>query len=128
MRCFTSFEIRASSFVLGEMMLIWSAVVYLDYHGRLSLMLDLWGAREIFSLAMGIAGLMMIVGSIFPMRKLRHAGLWLTPLVSFPAFMLLAENNMIGLKSISLPVIGIMSLVIFFMDAKRKPRYAQMDY
>lgn len=126
MRCFTAAEIKLSSFTIGGLEFIWASVISLDPNGRLSMLLQLYDLRMEFVSVLSVAGALLMAGSIFPWRKMRHVGLCLSPLVTFPTFGVLIGHGLTGALSFSLPFLGIMSLVTFFMDAKRKPR-ATMD-
>ncbi len=124
----TMFEVRLSCLILGAFQLIWSAVIMWDDQERAAMLLDLYNMREFYSMFMLISGTMLVLGAVWPVRKIRHIGLWTTPMIAFPTFGLLTSNNMTGALSFSLPLIGIMALVVLFYDSMRKPRRAAMDH
>jgi len=127
-RCFTAAEVKLSCVMLGTLMLLWAANVGLDHEGRLYMMLDLWQARGLFALVMFISGALLVSGGICHARKIRHIGLMLTPFSTFPAYFLLLENSLAGVRALSLPFLGVMAVVLWVFDARGKPRNAQMDF
>lgn len=127
MRCFTAMEIKLASFTIGGLQFIWASVISIEPRGQLSMMLQLYDLRYEFVTLLAAAGALLMSGSLFQWRKMRHIGLWLTPMICFPAFgVLIGHGVTAGALAFSLPFLGIMALVTFFMDAKRKPR-GKMD-
>lgn len=126
MRCFSAKEIKLASFTIGGLEFIWASAISMNPGGRLSMMLQLYDVRVEFVSILAAAGVFLMLGSTCPWRKMRHFGLWLTPMITLPTFGVLIGHGLAGLWSFSLPFLGVMALVTFFMDAKRKPR-AEMD-
>lgn len=121
----TGSEAKLSSFIIAVLQLIWAALVTLT-DKKLGLMLALYGLREVFSVAMAASSFLILIGCMFPCRKVRHTGLWLTPFICLPTFGILLDNGMVGLSAFVLPFLGAMALVIYFMDSQGKPRHAKV--
>jgi hypothetical protein len=115
-------ELKISAFIIGALEVLWGIGMLYNPHGRLSALLELWGVREIFAVMLLLAGLLLVCGSAFPCRTVRHAGLILTPMITFPTFGFAVDNNMINVFALSLPFLGAMALLIMFMDSRGKPR------
>ena len=118
----SNMELKLSAFIIAIFELIWAATVTFDKGGRLAGILQLYGLREEFSSMMAASSMCILLGCMFPCRKLRHAGLWITAFAVFPAFGLMVDNNMTSSAAFSLPFIGLMALFIFYVDVRGKPR------
>lgn len=115
-------EIKISAFIIGALEILWGMGMLYNPSGRLASLLELWDARELFGCSLLLAGLLLVAGSAFPCRKIRHAGLILTPMITFPVFGFVLDNNVVNVFSLSLPFLGMMALLIMFMDSRGKPR------
>lgn len=120
-------ELRLSAFIIGVLELIWAASITFDGGGRLANMLQMYQLHEEFSSLMALSSMFILLGSIMPCRAIRHVGLWITPIIMFPAFGLLVDNNITSAASFSLPFIGMMALFVYYMDVRGKPRAEKMD-
>ena len=69
----------------------------------------------------------ILIGCALPHRKLRHSGLWATAILSFATFAFMIEVGVYGLMFVTLPWVGLMALVVQFMDSLGKPRHEKMD-
>lgn len=121
-RCLNAKEIRFASILIAGLELIWAWIVYFEGRGRLSFFLQIYDAREEFAALMVLCALMIVAGCLWPCRKLRHWGLWTTALISFAIFWFMFYLEIYGLMFATLPWVGLMALVIYFMDSVRKPR------
>ena len=115
-------ELKISAFIIGALEILWGIGMLYNSTGRLAALLELWGVREMFAIFLLLAGLLLVCGSAFPCRKIRHSGLILTPMITFPTFGFAVDNNMINTFALSLPFLGAMALLIMFMDSRGKPR------
>lgn len=115
-------EIKLSGFIIGMMELMWATSTLWDTKGRIALVMDLYGTREEFGLLLAISGLLIVTGSVFPCRNIRHWGLLMCPLVVFPAAGVAVMHNMVSFGTLLLPFIGAMALLTMWFDARGKPR------
>lgn len=115
-------ELRLSAFIIAIFELIWAASVTFDGGGRLAGILQLYWLREEFCILITTSAMCILLGLVFPCRKIRHVGLWLSAFAVFPAFGLLVDNNITSAAAFSLPFLGMMALFIFYLDVRGKPR------
>jgi len=115
-------EIKLSGFIIGMTELIWAAATLGSSHGRIAGLMELYGTREEFGLLLALSGLLIVVGSVFPCRNVRHWGLLLCPFVTFPACGVAVAHNLMGVGALLLPFIGMMALLTMWFDARGKPR------
>ena len=119
-------EIKMSAFIIGMLELVWGFSAAFDLRGRMSMMLDVYSVREEFAALLLISGFMIIAGSVFPCRKIRHGGLILCPFVTVPAFGFALTNNITSASAVTLLFIGVVSILIMWFDVRGKPR-AKLD-
>lgn len=122
MKILTGVELKMSCFIIGMTQAIWGIFTMIDGKGRLSTMMEVYGVREEFSAILLIAALLTITGSVFPCRTVRHYGLILTPVATFPAAGFAFGNNVITIGTLLLPFLGAMALLIMWFDVRGKPR------
>lgn len=113
--------------ILTALILTGLAATAVAGEGRLPMLLDLYRVREEFAGLMAIAAFLVLAGLVVPCRAMRHAGLWLTAFVLFPAFALLLENNMAAPAALGLPVLALAALVLLIVDCLGKPRHEKVD-
>lgn len=126
MKPFTALELKLSAFIIGVLELIWGFVALMDSRGRVSMLMELYSVREEFGLTLLLSALLLLTGSVFPCRNVRHWGLIICPLVTFPVSGFALTNNIINVGSLALPFLGAMALLILWFDVRGKPR-AKLD-
>ena len=111
-----------SAFIIGGIQLTWAVGLYFSNGGRLLQLLTLYSVKWYFLVALLASSVLCIIGSVMTFRRIRHAGLMMTLFVCMPAFFVVVENNVVGIMSLSLPFIALVSAVALILDIKRKPR------
>jgi hypothetical protein len=116
------YDLKLSSIILGGLQVLWGLGFLFNPGGRLAMLLELWNLRVFFAVFLELSGILLLIGSVFPYRKIRHLGLLLTPMITFPTFGVALTYETLNAVALSLPFVGLAALVIMFLDAKGKPR------
>ena len=113
---------KISAVMLGGIMMIWSLLALGPDSSLFARTLNESGYAGQWGVLMLINGMMLLIGSIFPLRSLRHMAL------AFCCFQMAAlggyffESGIFTPVSASMPWLSLMSLITLMAEVKGKPR------
>jgi len=113
---------KISAVTMAGILLIWSMLALGTEDSLFVRTLNDSGLAIQWGFMMFINGLMLLLGSVFPWRSLRHIGL------TFCCFQMMAlggyffELQIFTPVSASMPWLGLMSLITLMAEVKGKPR------
>ena len=119
-----SSEVRLCSLLIGIIEIIWSLLGIIPNvnHSLFATRLYEVGLDSRWFMIIGLTGLVLAIGSIFPWRAGRHIGLFLSALAW--AVMSLVFIDLIAVSPVasSMPVFCIFCVGLIYADSKRKYR------
>lgn len=115
---FGTVETRWATLLIGIQEALWASAPLID-QGHLAKALGRHGDDWFF--VMFFCGVMLIVGSIFPCRSLRHIALFLSSVVWMVTFgLLIKQQATLSAPMLTIPAMGIFCLLLLFNDAAKK--------
>lgn len=118
---------KIASFMLAGIMLFWSALSLGPDESLFVKYLELENVEFQWAFILFANGMLLLLGSIFPWRSMRHIGL------ALGCFVMMAFGGyffLLGLftpVTVVMPYLGLMSLITLMAEVKGKPRKGERD-
>lgn len=116
-------HLKISAVTLAGIMLIWSALSFGPPDSLFVRTLAETGIATEWGGFMFLNGLLLLLGCIFPWRKLRHIGLVLCCFQMMALGGFFFEQQIFTPVSASMPWLALMSLITLMAEVKGKPRH-----
>lgn len=114
---------KISAVTLGGIMILWSFLAFGTEGSLFVRTLEQEGVAGEWGVAMFLNGLLLLLGSFFPWRRLRHIGLTLCCFQMFALGGFFFRLGIFTPVSVTFPYLGLMSLITLMAEVKGKPRY-----
>lgn len=114
---------KISAVTLAGIMLIWSLLAFGPEDSLFFRTLNDTGIAYHWGAAMFMNGLLLLMGCVFPFRKLRHIGLVLCCFQMMALGGYFFERAIFTPVSASMPWLALMSLITLMAEVKGKPRH-----
>lgn len=113
---------KISAAMLGGIMLIWATLPFASNESLLVRYLNFEDACPHWIAMMGAPGFLLVLGSVLPMRSMRHIGLALCCLVMFAFGGYFFMWELFTPVTVLMPYLGLMALITLMAETKAKPR------
>ena len=113
---------KIAAVMLGGLMLIWAALALGPEESLFVQSLNRNGVADEWGFILASNGLLLFLGSIFTWRSMRHIGLALGTFTMFALGGVFFEDGLITPVSVSMPWLGLMSLITLMAEVKGKLR------
>ena len=113
---------KIASFMLGGIMLLWAAIPLASDESLLVKYLNLDDVTGEWGFVMLANGLLLMIGSLFQWRSMRHIGLALCCFVMFAFGGYFFAWGLFTPVTVLMPYLGLMSLITLMAETKAKPR------
>lgn len=115
-------HLKISAVTLGGIMILWSFLAFGTDDSLFVQALAEEGALPYWGTFMFLNGLLLLLGSFFPLRRLRHIGLTLCCFQMFALGGFFFRMGIFTPVSVTMPYLGLMSLITLMAEAKGKKR------
>ena len=113
---------KIAAVMLGGLMLIWSTLALGPEESLFAQTLNKEDVAIEWGFILGSNGLMLLLGSLVPWRSMRHMGLAFGSFTMFALGGFFFKNGLLTPVSLSMPYLGLMSLITLLAEVQGKPR------
>lgn len=113
---------KIAAVMLGGLLLMWSMLALGPEDSLFASSLRAQDVQAEWAAIMASNGILLLAGSLFPWRSGRHIGLALCSFNMFALGGFFFEQGLVTPVSVSMPWLGLMSLITLMAEVKGKPR------
>ena len=114
---------KISSVIIGGIQIMWSVIAFGPNDSLFYRTLRESSFEEEWAVMLSSVGLLIVFGSFFKCRRMRHIGLALSALVMTALGGTFFLAGVVTPVSVIMPFLGVMSIIILLSEATGKPRW-----